>query len=214
MPAPSAGRVAGRHCCLPAPSEPYMKLSLHTAQAWANAPRRTRFLPRRPEPQRLAVIGATRRRLGASVPTRFHLGVPLLPGRPWREFETPTTPELYHGAAASPGRGPPPLAGRDLHDTRLEQTNHVTTVEGRTSKRCRRRHFCVAPSSLLARFSRDARPEGSQPAFAWGHVTTPIRTITERPSLAPSSSTRRPIGLPCGSLSLAGGLRAYHVPPT
>jgi len=42
---------------------------------------------------------------------------------------------------------------------------------------------------------------------------TPIRAITARPSLAPSSCTRRPIGLPCGVLSLAGGRRAYRVPP-
>src|SRR5438105_14319086 len=32
-------------------------------------------------------------------------------------------------------------------------------------------------------------------------AATPIRSITERPSLAPSSSTRRPVGFPCGSLS-------------
>jgi hypothetical protein len=47
-----------------------------------------------------------------------------------------------------------------------------------------------------------------------GGVATPIRPITGRPSLAPSSFTRSPIGSPCGVLSLAGGLRAYHVPPT
>jgi hypothetical protein len=37
-PPPFAGRVAGRHCCLPAPSEPYVLVSSHTAQAWVNAP--------------------------------------------------------------------------------------------------------------------------------------------------------------------------------
>jgi hypothetical protein len=46
-----------------------------------------------------------------------------------------------------------------------------------------------------------------------GHVLTPIRPVTDRPWLAPSSFTRRPIGSPCGSLSLAGRRRAYHVPP-
>src|SRR5262245_7590255 len=39
----------------------------------------------------------------------------------------------------------------------------------------------------------------------------PIRPITERRSLAPSSCTRRPIGAPYGLLSLAGRRRAYHV---
>ena len=43
--------------------------------------------------------------------------------------------------------------------------------------------------------------------------STPIRPITDRPSLAPSSFTRRPIGFSCESLSLAGRRRAYHVPP-
>ena len=42
--------------------------------------------------------------------------------------------------------------------------------------------------------------------------STPIRPITGRPSLAPSSFTRSPVGSPCGLLSLAGGLWAYHVP--
>src|SRR5690242_14901833 len=59
--------------------------------------------------------------------------------------------------------------------------------------------------------SRPSTPEGSLPAFAWGDVATPLRPITDRPSLAPSSFTRSPISSPCGLLSLAGGLRAYHV---
>ena len=41
--------------------------------------------------------------------------------------------------------------------------------------------------------------------------STPIRPITGRPSLPPSSFTRRPVGSPCGWPSLAGGRRAYHV---
>ena len=46
-------------------------------------------------------------------------------------------------------------------------------------------------------------PEGS----------TPIRPITGRPSLLPSSSTRRPIGDPLAAgLPREGGRRAYHVP--
>src|SRR5713226_7539701 len=49
--------------------------------------------------------------------------------------------------------------------------------------------------------------------------STPIRPITGRPSLAPSSSTRSLIGFSHETLSCmttgchAGRLRAYHVPP-
>ena len=47
--------------------------------------------------------------------------------------------------------------------------------------------------------------------------STPIRPITDRHSLAPSSLTRRLVGSPYGSLSrqdvLRGRRRAYHVPP-
>jgi hypothetical protein len=42
--------------------------------------------------------------------------------------------------------------------------------------------------------------------------STAIHFITKWLSLSPSSHTRRPIGSPCGSLSLTGGRRAYHVP--
>ena len=61
-------------------------------------------------------------------------------------------------------------------------------------------------------FSRDETPDGSQPAFAEDD-TVPICFITKQPSLAPSSFTRHPIGLPYGSLSLPGERRVYHVPP-
>jgi hypothetical protein len=50
---------------------------------------------------------------------------------------------------------------------------------------------------------------------SWGQDTAaaPIRSITERPLLFPSSFTRRLIGFSCESLSLAGRRRAYHVSP-
>jgi hypothetical protein len=41
---------------------------------------------------------------------------------------------------------------------------------------------------------------------------TPIRLITRRLSLFPSSSARTPIGSPHGSLSHLGEIRGYHVP--
>src|SRR5262249_5819967 len=74
-----------------------------------------------------------------------------------------------------------------------------------------RRHFCNAASRRLAVLSRPPTPEGSLPPFGWGNVATPIRPLTGRPWLAPSSCTRSPIGSPCGLLSPRGGLRAYHV---
>ena len=82
-----------------------------------------------------------------------------------------------------------------------------------------RRPRCFASSSRFAPSSRMPLPEGSLPACAVDDVAasaTPIRSMTDRPSLAPSSCTRRPPGSPCGSLSQQavrlGRRRAYHVP--
>jgi hypothetical protein len=72
----------------------------------------------------------------------------------------------------------------------------------------------LCPLRRLADGSRPSTPEGSRPAFAWSDVatgSTPVRPITGRPSLPPSSFTRRPVGSPCGRPTLAGGRRAYHV---
>jgi hypothetical protein len=87
----------------------------------------------------------------------------------------------------------------------------------RTAGAAPARIVTIPPTDLLcpphrwAVGSRPSTPEGSQPAFARGDVPTPIRPITGRHSLPPSSFTRSPIDSPCGSSSLAGGLRAYHV---
>jgi len=66
----------------------------------------------------------------------------------------------------------------------------------------------------LLRSSRKERPDGSGHPFGWGDAT-PIRSITDRHSLSPSSPTRTPAASPCGSvsleLSLAGGVRSYRV---
>src|SRR5205823_8315362 len=51
----------------------------------------------------------------------------------------------------------------------------------------------------------------SQPAFASDALSIRIPSITEEPSLAPSSCTRCSIGFPYGSLSQVGDHRAYHV---
>ena len=93
-----------------------------------------------------------------------------------------------------------------------------TTAEPATEDR-RRPHLRTLPSETdllclpnrLAVGSCPPTPEGSQPAFARGDVSTPIRPVTGRPSLPPSSFTRRPIGSPYGRPTLAGGRRAYHV---
>ena len=98
----------------------------------------------------------------------------------------------------------PPVDGVPVH----------WVVGDRTSRCC----HCCHLLCLLSRFlklSRDERPEGSRPAFAWGDVavcSTPIRPITGRHSLAPSSFTRRSIGSPYGLPSTRGERRAYRVP--
>src|SRR6185295_5504610 len=69
----------------------------------------------------------------------------------------------------------------------------------------------LCPPSRLAVGSRPPTPEGSQLAFARDSISTPIRPVTGRPSLPPSSFTRRPVGSPYGWPALAGGRRAYHV---
>jgi len=81
---------------------------MHTAQAWANAPRRTRSLPLRLMPQRLAVAVVNRHCLGASSPTRFHVDVSLLP--------------VGRGGVRDP----------------LKQTNCTTGQPNRTDLGCRR----------------------------------------------------------------------------
>ena len=50
------------------------------------------------------------------------------------------------------------------------------------------------PPSRLAVGSRPPTPGGSRLAFARDTISTPIRPVTGRPSLLPSSFTRRPIG--------------------
>ena len=76
-----------------------------------------------------------------------------------------------------------------------------------------RRHFCFAPCAgwLTVHARRHPREVGPLSRGVMSPRSTPIRPITGRPSLPPSSFTRRPVGSPCGWPTLAGGLRAYHV---
>jgi hypothetical protein len=126
-----ARRVAGKHCCFPAPSERHVTVARHAAQAFTNAPRGTRPLWQRP--------------------SRYAPGA--------------------DGPCAS-------------------------TIGSRTSKHFCCRHICLSPCVGWPRFSRDGRPEGSQPAFAARGCCLPL---TGRPT-APSRPTH-----------LRGGLALYPI---
>jgi hypothetical protein len=109
---------------------------------------------------------------------------------------------------------PPSAFLRGLHDTYLESTNvsvnlppvYSWPVHFRVGG-CTNRVFRCHLLFLLTRFagfSREERPEGSLPAFAWSDVvgsSTPIHSVTEWHSLSPSSSTRIAVDSPCGLLS-------------
>jgi len=77
-----------------------------------------------------------------------------------------------------------------------------------------RQHFCItAYAGWLTVHVR--RHLGEVCSLSGGVMSpggsTPIQPITGRHLLSPRSSTRSPIGSSYDSLSLAGGLRAYHV---
>src|SRR5262249_1562033 len=81
-----------------------------------------------------------------------------------------------------------------------------------------RQEPCAPPTFLLCPLKSVSPPltyanTTAKSAGLRRRATTPIRSITDRPSLPPSSFTRSPVGAPCGLLSRVGGLRAYHVPP-
>ena len=88
--------------------------------------------------------------------------------------------------------------GTDLDGTTAVPATDMTSVAEAAPATA----ITAAPTVLLcflrrlAARSRPPTPEGSQPGFPWGEVATPIRPITGRPSLAPSSSTRNPVGRP------------------
>jgi hypothetical protein len=80
-----------------------------------------------------------------------------------------------------------------LHDT---PPGPLPVVRGgRTSERCRRRHLLASSGGwsifLVPQDQREVCP------LAGGVIATPIRPITGRPSLPPSSSTRCRIGPSC-----------------
>ncbi len=116
--------------------------------------------------------------------------------------------------ASTKTRGCPIGLGDYLYVTTAEPATELPTVAEAAPATV----VATAPTDLrrflrrLAVASRTPTPEGSGPGFPAGAVATPIHPVTGRLSLAPSSFTRSPSDSPCGSLSLAGRLRAYHVP--
>ena len=123
-----------------------------------------------------------------------------------------------HGSSRS--KRPFPLAGRaatvelnllQLHDTDLVLPNDLLSAGA--PARPKSAVICFPALGWFAKFSRDERPGGILPAFAWSDLAsrlvsrtlttsaTPIPPITGRHWLSPPSSTRRPISVPRGSLS-------------
>jgi hypothetical protein len=95
----------------------------------------------------------------------------------------------------------------------------IFSMGGCTSmgSRARRRRACRSPCRhLLASFAALPRSlvtrDLAEVSPLWRRAPARIRPITGRPSLALRSHTRTPMGSPHGSLSLDGGVRAYHVP--
>ena len=112
-----------------------------------------------------------------------------------------------------PERGCPIGLGVNLSVTATGPATELTSVAQAAPAEV----IATSPTVLLcllrrlADGSRPPTPRGSLHPFGWGDVSTPIRPITGRHWLSPRSSTRSPIGSSYDSLSLAGGLRAYHV---
>src|SRR5215831_20214426 len=67
-----------------------------------------------------------------------------------------------------------------------------------------------SPRSLVRQDQMDVCPLSRGVMLPMG--ATPIHSITEWPSLLPSSPSRTSIGLPYGALSLTGDVRGCHVP--
>src|SRR3954454_1862369 len=71
--------------------------------------------------------------------------------------------------------------------------------------------WSVGRGSLVTEDQREVCPLSGRVISPDG--STLIWSVTDQPSLSPSSFTRRLIGFSCESLSLAGRRRVYHVSP-
>jgi len=120
------------------------------------------------------------------------------------------------GLRALAARGRPIGLGVNLDVTTAEPATELPAVAGAAPATAvtAAPTFLLCPLRRLADGLRPPTPEGSLPACAWGNGATPIRPITDRPSLAPSSCTRCPIRSSCDSpcCPQTAGQRAYHVP--
>jgi hypothetical protein len=167
LPAPSAGRVAGKHSCLPAPSEPYGLVSSPTAQAGDNAPSSSHG-PRAPT------------RIGPYPATLPPTGTPC-----------PDTPRLASSAARggfSP-RGPTsPVRRGSLKPPALRMPAGFS--EAGPARPCGPPTDLLCSLERLTHGSRRPPPEGSQPGFP-GSPPTPIRPITGHSWLIPTKFSHK-----------------------
>src|SRR5213082_2052274 len=77
------------------------------------------------------------------------------------------------------------------------------------------RSFAISSYAGSARFLVTNDPLEVCPFARRSDVATPIRSITERPSLSPASSARHHLGVPCGRACLhpKAGCRVCDVSP-
>ena len=103
-----------------------------------------------------------------------------------------------------------------LDDTRLQPSDLTFTLSPVQSvpkwSPCRRMHTRIDPRSFAisscegsTSFLVTNDPLEVCPFARRGDVATPIRSITERPSLSPASSARHPLSVPCGRACLQAG---------
>jgi len=117
MPPQSAGRVAGRHYYLPAPSEPDVLVSSHPAQALDNVPavRRTRWLPiglgvhldvtaAEPATDMTSVAAVAPAEILATSPTFLHHSLRRLANHSRPPTPEGSLPAFAEGAVATPIR--------------------------------------------------------------------------------------------------------------
>jgi hypothetical protein len=126
---------------------------------------------------------------------------------------SPHTAQAWVNASVKT-RGRPIGLGDNLDATTAVPATELPTVAGAAPATT----VTVAPTVLLcplrrlADGSRPPTPEGSLRPCGRGHVATPIRPITDRLSLAPSSCPRCRMSAPCEAPTPKGRQRAYRVP--
>ena len=144
---------------------------------------------------------------------RWHYCHPL-PSEPYRHLSTHTAQASDNAPAtargAPPGPGVPPARYYGRAGYRDDVGGGSCTSYGPYD---RADISALLPTPVGGRLAC-ADTRGKSARFPGGDVPTPIRPITGRRSLPPSSFTRCPLGGPCGPPTRKGGQRAYHVPLT